>query len=90
MLSVSKGFIILTPDETGWTAKFNSRESSIELASGKPLEWAQGIAEDYARELSAEILTNPRARWRTKPASVRQLEALAKLRIKSTPGMTAG
>ena len=90
VLSVGKGVIVLVPDGGGWTAKFNSRESSIELASGKPLEWAQGIAEDYARQLRAEALIDPHAAWRSKPASEKQLATLKKFRIKTVAGITAG
>lgn len=90
VLSVGKGVIILTPDGTGWTAKFNSGEGSILLASGKPLVWAQGLSEDYARQLRADALIDPHAAWRTKPASGKQLATLQKFKIRPIPGITAG
>jgi ATP-dependent helicase IRC3 len=91
VLAIGKGLIILSPDSTGWTAQLNSRgESPLVLTSGKPLDWAQGIAEDFARKLRADALVNPHAAWRTKPASRKQIATLQKFRIRPDSGITAG
>jgi len=90
VLSVGKGMIVLTPDENGWTASFNSREGTVELATGRPLEWAQGISEDYAREMKAEHLVNPQAPWRARPATEKQLATLRKFRIRTLTNISAG
>jgi superfamily II DNA or RNA helicase len=90
VLSIGKGMIILTPDENGWTARFNSREGAVQLATGRPLDWAQGISEDYAREMNAEHLINPLAPWRTRPATEKQLATLKRFRICTLPNISAG
>jgi ATP-dependent helicase IRC3 len=92
VLSIGKGMIVLTPDEKGWTARFNSREGTdaIELAAGRPLEWAQGIAEDYARTMNAAHLIDPQAPWRTRPATEKQLATLKRFRIRTLPDISAG
>jgi len=82
--------IVLMPDESGWTARFSSRESTVELATGRPLEWAQGISEDYAREMNAEHLVNPQAPWRARPATEKQLATLRKFRIRTLTNISAG
>lgn len=90
VLSVGKGMIVLTPDENGWTARFSSHEGTVELATGRALDWAQGIAEDYAREMNAEHLVNPQAPWRRRPATEKQLATLRSFRIRTLPNITAG
>jgi ATP-dependent helicase IRC3 len=92
VLSIGKGMIVLTPDEKGWTARFSSREGTdaIELAAGRPLEWAQGIAEDYARTMNAAHLIDPQAPWRTRPATEKQLATLKRFRIRTLPDISAG
>jgi ATP-dependent helicase IRC3 len=92
VLSIGKGMIVLTPDEKGWTARFNSREGTdaVEIAAGRPLEWAQGIAEDYARRMNAAHLIDPQAPWRTRPATEKQLATLKRFRIRTLPDISAG
>jgi ATP-dependent helicase IRC3 len=92
VLSIGKGMIVLTPDEKGWTARFNSREGTdaVELAAERPLEWAQGIAEDYARTMNAAHLIDPQAPWRMRPATEKQLSTLKRFRIRTLPNMSAG
>jgi ATP-dependent helicase IRC3 len=90
VLSIGKGMIVLTPDENGWTASFNSREGMVELATGRPLDWAQGISEDYAREMNAAHLIDPQAPWRMRPATEKQLSTLKRFRIHTLPNISAG
>ncbi len=54
------------------------------------LELAQGIAEDYVRRASAVYLSSRNASWRDTPASDKQLDSLAKWKIKYSPGITKG
>ncbi len=55
------------------------------LADGLSLPFAQGVAEDRARELGPGDALRPDARWRTTRASDRQLSALIKYKIPFDP-----
>ncbi len=55
------------------------------LADGLSLPFAQGVAEDRARELGPGDALRPDARWRTTRPSDRQLSALIKYRIPFDP-----
>lgn len=61
--------------------------------AGVDLEYAQGIAEDYARNMnqgSALKLIDRAEPWRQKPATDKQIAALAKWKVFARPDMTAG
>jgi superfamily II DNA or RNA helicase len=90
ILGCGVGHIILRPAGEGWTATFLTKDSSIVLASRLPLEYAQGVAEDYARKTGHSQLVDPTAAWRSRPASAKQLQALKRLRIRGQQGLTAG
>jgi hypothetical protein len=60
------------------------------LATGLSLEYAQGAAEDYARQAGAGALVNPKAEWRRRPASDKQRWLLRKLHIPHAAEVTAG
>jgi superfamily II DNA or RNA helicase len=60
------------------------------VAEQLTLEWAQGVAEDIAREAKARALTDPAAAWRNTPASERQLEALRRWKVAIPAGLTKG
>jgi superfamily II DNA or RNA helicase/intein/homing endonuclease len=56
-----------------------------------PLGYAQGVAEDYIRINAVRHFVSKDAAWRNKPATQKQLETLAKLRIPHNPGnVTSG
>jgi ATP-dependent helicase IRC3 len=75
VLSLGNGFVRLSPAagdrwdvhclETGGQATL--------LRAGLPLGYAQGVAEDFARERGAGGLLNPHARWRGEPATAKQI-----------------
>jgi len=60
------------------------------LADGLSLEYAQGLGEDVVRRLGAGQLAAADAAWRGRPASPKQLAALARWRIKAPAGVTRG
>jgi ATP-dependent helicase IRC3 len=84
------GQIVLRPDGDAWTATYRYREQAILIAHKLPLDYAHGAAEDHVRRLGAQALVDPRATWRTRPASERQLQALRRFRIPITRDLTAG
>ena len=53
-------------------------------------ELAVGIAEDVVRRAAALTFADPNARWRVKPATEKQLRALARLGIPPSRHMTSG
>ena len=60
------------------------------LWAGLPLGYAQGASEDYARKAGAMALLDPNARWRSDPASDKQVYLLRKFGIRFAPGLTKG
>lgn len=53
-----------------------------------PITYAQGVAEDFVRENGLEGFASRDARWRTRPASEKQLSLLAKLGVAASAGLT--
>jgi hypothetical protein len=90
ILSCGEGQIVIRPDGPAWTATYADREATSILGARLPLEYAQGVAEDYARRRGARVLVDPRAAWRSRPASDRQRNALRRFRVKAPPQLTAG
>jgi superfamily II DNA or RNA helicase len=90
ILGCGPGQILLRPEDGTWNATYRDRDQTIVIAERLPLDYAQGAAEDYVRRTGAQALVDPRAAWRTRPASERQLQALRRFRLPSTPGLTAG
>jgi hypothetical protein len=60
------------------------------LQSGLPLDYAQGRAEDHARNLGSPWLLDPQASWRREPASPKQIGWMRWKGIPITPGLTKG
>lgn len=60
------------------------------LAEGLDSGYAQGMAEDWVREVRAEGLVDRAAEWRSRPATRRQLDTLARRGIRVRPEMSAG
>jgi len=74
-----------------WRAVVYSGEGQRHvLGEGLDLGYAQGLAEDYVRSLGDGALVHPRARWRRRPASEKQLALLRSHQIPIRPGLTAG
>lgn len=87
------GNLYLIPAGDGYWRVYLVKDRVVRrLDAGEPLDitWAQGVAEDWIREHKSQRLADSQAKWRDRPASERQIEALKKLGI--TPGrlITAG
>lgn len=87
------GNLYLIPTQEGFWRVYQVKDRVVRrLDAGEPLDitWAQGVAEDWIREHNSHRLADSQAKWRERPASDRQIEALKKLGI--TPGrlITAG
>jgi hypothetical protein len=92
VLSLGDGFVRMTPGQ-GDRWDVHHRENGnqpILLRSGLPLGYAQGVAEDFAREGGAAWLLNPHARWGSEPASDKQLAWLRRRRVPVPAGLTKG
>jgi hypothetical protein len=56
------------------------RDVVEELAAAPlPIDWAQGVCEDWAREHDVQHLSAPGAAWRAQPASDKQRETLRRM-----------
>jgi ATP-dependent helicase IRC3 len=75
VLGLGDGFVRLSPAEGDrWDVHhFENGGQATLLRSGLPLGYAQGVAEDFAREQGAGGLLNPAARWRSEPVSPKQI-----------------
>ena len=91
-LSVGDGLLLLRTDDLAtWRVEHVTRDRQRQvLADGLPLEYGQGIAEDYARQLGAGALVDPEAPWRRQPATPGQLRALRRWRVAIPVRLTKG
>jgi hypothetical protein len=90
-----KGWLRLVPEEASENESWSVYLTNLQghrslLASGLSLAYAQGTAEDHAREAGAGGLVNPHARWRQGPASEKQLYFLRRLGVAFDPDITCG
>ena len=60
------------------------------LGHGLPLPYAQGFAEDFARQQGMERLVDVDAPWRQDPATEKQTALLGKLGVAVRPKLTKG
>jgi ATP-dependent helicase IRC3 len=92
VLSVGSGFVRLAPSHDDlWDVHYQETgKQPVLLRSALPLGYAQGVGEDFAREQGAGVLLNRDARWRTEPASEKQLHHLRRNGISISPGLTKG
>ena len=91
VLSLGDGRIVLEQQRGGWTATLaRYGQPAMVLGRDLPLGYAQGVAEDRARQMGAERLVDPGAAWRRKPASEKQLDVLRRRRIPVAYTITAG
>lgn len=89
------GTIVLRQDAELYTAEVVGRKGAPDReplsAEPIPLELAQGIAEDYTRRVGAmKTITNKGGRWRSAPATPKQLAALKKWGVNPPEGVTKG
>ena len=90
-LATGQSIIVLALEGERWSVRELLRGASQRvLGQGLDLGYAQGIAEDRARELGAGALIQRDAAWRQKPASVKQRSALRRWRIPPRLGLTSG
>jgi hypothetical protein len=90
-LAIPGGSLALQPSGDGYRAvRLEGGRVVEQLAAPLPLAYAQGVAEDWAREHQAHGLATPDAAWRGQPASDKQLTLLNKLGIVVSPGLTRG
>jgi len=91
VLPIGTATLTLAPADNGWMVLRQERGTPVEtLAAGLDLGYAQGFAEDVARQPGAAALIDPTAPWRRDPASEPQLATMRKLRLPIAPGMTKG
>ena len=90
VLPTGNGIIAIVEEADGYVVRLAERDRKAELARGVDVGYAQGVAQDYIRARGVERLVDPAAAWRRKPASVKQLAALKRMRQRSRAGMTAG
>jgi len=82
VLSLGNGYLALEAHRDTWSVVRHPRGGSPEIvASGLSLQWAMGVGEDRARQLGAIVLIDRNAPWRSRPASHKQLDCLARWRI---------
>jgi len=82
VLSLGDGYVALEADRDTWSVVRHPRGGSPEMvSSGLSLQWAMGVGEDLARQLGAIVLTDRNAAWRSRPASRKQLDCLARWRV---------
>jgi superfamily II DNA or RNA helicase len=92
VLSIGQGTLRLLPDAAGtWTVVHVPRgERPRPVGQGLPLDYALGVAEDYARRQQAGVLVDPSAAWRQQPPTEKQLALLRKWRVALPPDLTRG
>lgn len=90
-LSTGVGWVALEGRPGGWDAVLYERGSSPRiLASGLPLDYAQGVAEDHVRAAGASVLVDRGAPWRRRPASDKQRAALRRMGVHCPSRASAG
>jgi hypothetical protein len=92
VLGLGNGFVRLSPGEGDrWDVHHYATGSQAALLrAGLPLGYAQGVAEDFARERGAGGLLKPDACWRSEPASIKQINWMRWKRIPVPSGLTKG
>lgn len=84
-LSMGQGiiFLIRQPNtQDKWVTLLNEPDKTKTLlAKDLPLDYAQGVAQDYVRNLKALVLIDMEAEWRKLSPSQKQLDLLEKLSI---------
>ena len=93
VLTLPNGIVLLdtTTDTRRWDVTYVCRTRERKsLGTDLDLGYAQGVAEDFARQSGAGLLVRPDAPWRRQPATDKQLMALRKWRVPIRPGLTRG
>jgi superfamily II DNA or RNA helicase len=84
--------IVCAPQGEGYRVYWLAGDGAVKpVTDGElPLSWAQGTAEDYARNVASAVLIDKTARWRGDPATDRQLEQLLRYGIPHGKNITKG
>ena len=92
VLTLGQGTLRLVPVAEGtWAVVYGPRGAAPQaLGAGLPLDYAPGVAEDYARHQKAHALVDPQAAWRQQPPTEKQLALLRKWRVALPPALTRG
>jgi len=92
VLTLGQGTLRLLPEAAGtWTVVHVRRGAAHRpVGQGLPLDYALGVAEDYARRQQAGVLVDPSAAWRQQPPTEKQLALLRKWRVALPPDLTRG
>jgi superfamily II DNA or RNA helicase len=92
VLSIGQGTLRLLPAADGTWAVVHAQRGQArrEVGGGLPLDYALGVAEDYARRQQAGVLVDPSAAWRQQPPTEKQLALLRKWRVALPPDLTRG
>lgn len=92
VLTLGQGTRRLLPDADGTWAVVHVPRGEVHRAVGRglPLDYALGVAEDYARRQQAGVLVDPAAAWRQQPPTDKQLALLRKWRVALPPDLTRG
>jgi len=92
VLSLGQGTLRLLPAADGTWAVVHAQRGQArrEVGGGLPLDYALGVAEDYARRQQAGVLVDPSAAWRQQPPTEKQLALLRKWRVALPPDLTRG
>ncbi len=91
-LGVQHGTLRLQPDgaDTWQVVQVRREIPPVLLGHGLPLPYAQGFAEDFARQQGVTQLVDVEAAWRRDPASEKQAALLVKLGIAVRAELTKG
>ncbi len=91
-LGAQHGTLRLQPDgaDTWQVIQVRREIQPVLLGRGLPLPYAQGFAEDFARQQGMEQLVDVDAPWRQDPATEKQTALLGKLGVVVRPEITKG
>lgn len=83
--------VMVQLDVEHWRAGHQERDSTkTVLVDRVQLEFAQGVAEDFARRIGAGHLVDPKARWRLARPTAKQRDLCVKMHIDVPVGATKG
>ncbi|KAF0196949.1 MAG: Uncharacterized protein FD167_5827, partial [bacterium] len=91
-LSLSKQTVFLLKQDCGHflaIAQDIDKNKTL-LGEHLSLDYAQGVAQDYARNLNLSILVDMDAAWRKDPATEKQLTTLSKFQLSFNQDITKG
>ncbi len=93
-LSIGKGilFLVKQPNtQDMWASVCNKMDkTNLLIAKDLPLDYAQGVAEDYVRGLGTLALIDSNASWRNHPITDKQMALLDKLHIDYSSDINKG